>query len=80
MRDFEPRSGLDGGPDGLRLIRRLSVQLLDHLAPKGFAALEVGAGQAPQVAKLLLEAGLSDIEVLPDLAGIERVVIGWRRG
>jgi release factor glutamine methyltransferase len=80
VRDFEPRLGLDGGPDGLRLIRRLSVQLPGHLVPGGFAALEVGAGQAPEVAKLLLQAGLRDIEVLPDLAGIERVVIGWRRG
>jgi release factor glutamine methyltransferase len=80
VRDFEPRLGLDGGPDGLRLIRRLAVQLLAHLAPQGFAALEVGAGQAPQVANLLSQAGLSHIEVLPDLAGIERVVIGRRQG
>jgi len=79
VRDFEPRIGLDGGRDGLEIIRRLSVQLFDHLCQGGFAALEVGAGQAAEVAKLLLRAGLCDIEVLPDLAGIDRVVIGWRR-
>jgi release factor glutamine methyltransferase len=80
VRDFEPRIALDGGTDGLGMIRRLSVQLCDHLHKGGFAALEVGAGQAKAAAKLLTRGGLCDIEVLPDLAGIERVVIGWRRG
>jgi release factor glutamine methyltransferase len=80
VRDHEPRLGLDGGLDGLGIIRRLSVQLCDHLHKGGFAALEVGAGQAGEAAKLLLAAGLADVEVLPDYAGIERVVIGWRRG
>lgn len=80
VRDFEPREGLDGGEDGLHVIRRLSVQLLEHLADGGLAALEVGAGQAPEVAKLLAAEGLSRIEVVRDLAGIERVVLGWRAG
>jgi release factor glutamine methyltransferase len=80
VRDFEPRRALDGGPDGLALIRRLGGQLLGHLRICGFAALEVGAGQAQEVAKLLGSAGLSAIEVLRDYAGIERVVIGWRDG
>jgi release factor glutamine methyltransferase len=80
VRDYEPRIALDGGLDGLGMIRRLSVQLCDHLHKGGFAALEVGAGQAGEVAKLLVAAGLADVEVLRDYAGIERVVIGWRRG
>lgn len=80
VRDFEPRLGLDGGADGLAPIRRLSVQLFDHLAEGGFAALEVGAGQAPEVANLLQAARLSGVEIIADYAGIERVVIGWRRG
>ena len=86
VRDFEPRAALDGGEDGLEVIRRLSVQLFDHLCPGGFAALEVGAGQAGEVANLLALARrpcgglarLERIEVIPDYAGIERVVIGWR--
>jgi release factor glutamine methyltransferase len=80
VRDFEPRLGLDGGADGLGPIRRLSVQVFDHLAEGGFAALEVGAGQASEVAKLLEAGRLSEVEVIADYAGIERVVIGWRRG
>lgn len=80
VRDYEPRLALDGGLDGLGMIRRLSAQLCAHLRTGGFAALEVGAGQAGEVAKLLGRSGLSGVEVLPDYAGIERVVIGWRRG
>ncbi len=80
IRDFEPRRALDGGADGLDVIRRLSVQLSGHLAKGGFAALEVGAGQATEVANLLERGGLGSIEVVADYAGIDRVVIGWRRG
>jgi len=80
VRDYEPRSALDGGEDGLALIRRLSVQLSDHLCPGGLAALEVGAGQAEEVANLLALGGLSVIEVVADYAGIERVVLGRRGG
>ena len=80
VRDFEPRAALDGGPDGLAPIRRLSVQLFDHLSEGAFAALEVGAGQASKVAKLLRAGRLSQVETIADYAGIDRVVIGWRRG
>jgi len=80
VRDYEPRLGLDGGEDGLEVIRRLSVQLADHLSPDGLAALEVGAGQAEEVAKLLTRRGLTGIEVVADYAGIPRVVLGRGRG
>jgi release factor glutamine methyltransferase len=72
---FEPRSALDGGTDGLELIRRLLDQLEECLPPGGVALLEVGVGQA---AALVDEAGdlpwRSAITALRDLAGIERVV------
>ncbi|MBE9566317.1 MAG: hypothetical protein IMF16_06185, partial [Proteobacteria bacterium] len=80
VRDHEPRGGLDGGADGLGVIRRLSAQLLGHLTPGGLAALEVGAGQAPQVEKLLRDRGFPRTEVVLDYSGIERIVIGWRQG
>jgi len=78
VRDFEPRGALDGGEDGLELIRPFSNQLWRCLRTGGLAALEVGAGQAGQVANLLRGAGLSGLEVLQDYAGIQRVVAGWR--
>lgn len=80
VRDFEPRGALDGGYDGLEVIRRLSPQLPSHLSEHGFVALEVGVGQAGEVAKLLSDHGLSGTEMVRDYAGIERVVIGWRAG
>jgi len=80
VRDWEPRRGLDGGADGLEAIGRLSVELLGHLRTGGLAALEVGAGQARQVEKLLEAGGLRGIEMIADYSGIERVVIGWRKG
>ena len=78
--DHEPRGALDGGTDGLCVIRRLSAQLLGHLTPSGLAALEVGAGQAPGVEKLLRDRGFARTEVVLDYSGIERIVIGWRQG
>lgn len=75
---WEPRAALDGGRDGLEVIRRLVVQLPAHLASGGFAALEVGAGQGEKVANALIRAGLVRVEMIPDYAGVARVVIGWR--
>ena len=73
IRDFEPRSSLDGGPDGLDLIRRLVSDCGRRLRPS-LLALEVGIGQARTVARLARDAGATDITVVADLAGIDRVV------
>ncbi len=72
---FEPRAALDGGDDGLDVVRRLVSQLPDRLAPGGVALLEVGAGQGPTV-RSCAEALAVPVVVtlLPDLAGIDRVV------
>jgi release factor glutamine methyltransferase len=69
---FEPRLALDGGADGLAVYRRL-IPIAAARARVG-VALEVGHTQAAQVADLLRKAGLSRIEVHPDLAGHARVV------
>jgi release factor glutamine methyltransferase len=68
---YEPAEALYAGPDGLEVYRRLAPALRD--VP--FVALEVGIGQAAAVAALLEG---HEIEVVPDLAGIERVVVGRR--
>ena len=46
---FEPRMALDGGPDGLAVIRRLLAALPSALAPEGTALLEIGFDQGPAV-------------------------------
>jgi len=72
---FEPWLALDGGWDGLDEIRRLCHQAGDKLHPGGSLLVEVGQGQAKYVVALLSRLFPSaEVEVSPDLAGIERVV------
>lgn len=74
----EPTLALDGGPDGLALVRRLVAEAPALLGPGGVLALEIGAGQAPATAELLRAAGFTDVQTRRDLGGIERVVSGVR--
>jgi release factor glutamine methyltransferase len=72
----EPALALDGGADGLDLVRRLVGEAPGLLAPGGVLALEIGAGQAEATRALLLAAAFTDVQTRRDLAGIERVVSG----
>jgi release factor glutamine methyltransferase len=74
VRDFEPRIALAGGVDGLDFYRRIAAGAAEHLAAEGVAIIEVGAGQADDVAAIFRAAGFSDIAIVDDLAGIPRVV------
>jgi len=74
---YEPPLALYGGPDGLGVIRRLVPAAA--AAGARFVALEVGEGQAGAVGELLREAGYADVAARPDLAGIDRVVVGRTR-
>lgn len=77
VRDYEPNLALDGGADGLDAYRAIIVQAADHLQPGGWLWFEVGAGQAPDVAALLAQAGFNGIITASDPGGIERVVGGY---
>ena len=72
----EPALALDGGADGLDLVRRLVADAPALLSPGGVLALEIGAGQAEATRALLQAAGFTDVQARKDLAGIERVVSG----
>ena len=69
---FEPRIALDGGTDGLVVLRRLFSDLQDHVAPGASLLLELGVNQV-DVIRSLAPAGAS-VAVVPDLAGLDRVV------
>jgi release factor glutamine methyltransferase len=71
----EPALALDGGPDGLDLIRRLLASAPPFLAPQGRALLEIEASQG-QAAKALARRHFptAEISVLPDLAGRDRLL------
>jgi release factor glutamine methyltransferase len=74
---FEPRVALDGGHDGLDVIRRLVADARPRLAAGGALVLETaGGGQVPEVVRLLQTAGFIGVETRPDLAGVERFVTG----
>lgn len=71
---FEPRGALDGGPDGLGLIRALLDRLPQALRPDGTAVLEIGSDQAGRIAEAVAERMPGwTCEVLSDLAGLPRV-------
>ena len=74
--EYEPHVALFAGDDGLDIIRRLVPEAVERRVH--FIALEVGHGQATVVAQLLRNAGFEHPEVVCDLAGIPRVVVGWR--
>ncbi len=74
-RGFEPVLALDGGVDGLEKIRRLCHQVNGKLLPGGYLLLEIGQGQREAVTTLLDSLfPTADIDVKPDLIGIDRIV------
>jgi release factor glutamine methyltransferase len=76
VRDFEPRLALDGGADGLAVIRRIAEGARERLRSRGVLALEVGHDQAPAVEALLERLGYTELERKRDYGGHERVVSG----
>ena len=74
VRDYEPRGALDGGADGLTFYRRLAAECREHLTDGGSVYFEIGCEQAADVTGLLADAGYSEIEVIKDEPGLDRVV------
>jgi release factor glutamine methyltransferase len=75
IREYEPREALVAGPTGLEAIEALAEELLE-LAPRPpVVALEIGAEQAEAASRLIRAADYTEVEVRPDLAGLDRVVI-----
>jgi release factor glutamine methyltransferase len=76
VRDHEPRLALDGGADGLDIVRRIVSEAPKYLERGGLLAIEIGAGEAEATVASFERAGFSDIRVARDIARIERVVSG----
>lgn len=80
VRDYEPRSALDGGEDGLDFYRAVVSQWGSALRLGGSLLFEVGVGQAADVERLMAEHGFSDVQSSQDTQGIWRVVEGIMKG
>ncbi len=74
VRVHEPRLALDAGDDALSFYRRIAGEAPRFLLPEAALLVEVGMGQADEVARLLDAAGLVQITSHRDLGGIARVV------
>ncbi len=79
VKDCEPRLALDGHEDGLFFYRILAKEGFGHLKPGGHIIMETGCEQAAQVCELLEQYDYTDIRVVKDLAGLDRVVRGRRK-
>jgi release factor glutamine methyltransferase len=76
IRDHEPRAALDGGTDGLGLIRRLLVTAGSHLQPHGAILIEIGASQGGAVTTLARKHfPQASVQLVQDYAGLDRLVV-----
>jgi len=76
VRDHEPALALTPGGDGLGAYRAITVDVMEHLKPEGRLIVEIGPTQAVVVKDMFDQAGLTEITVITDLDGRDRVVEG----
>ena len=78
---FEPRLALDGGPDGMRVLRRIITEAPRYLRPGAWLLMEIGEEQAGPLASLMAAEGFSRIGARRDLRDVERYIEGrWTEG
>ena len=80
VKDYEPLYALDGGNDGLIFYRKITDYASKTLSKGGILAFEIGYNQGKTVKKIIEETNeFHSIEVLCDLAGLDRVIIAEKR-
>lgn len=79
VRDHEPWMALDGKEDGLYFYRRILERTGDFLKPGGWLCFEIGYDQGEDLRRMMEMYGLEQIEIVRDLAGLDRTAVG-RRG
>lgn len=75
IKNYEPLEALNGGEDGLNFYRKIIENAEKYLLNSGLIFLEIGQGQAKAVQNIALMSGFNVIEVVKDIAGIDRVMI-----
>lgn len=80
VREHEPMMALDGTEDGLKFYRQIAKEAGSWLKPGGSIYLEIGYDQGEAVSGLLEDAGFTNVRVIKDLPGKDRVVCGcWEQ-
>jgi release factor glutamine methyltransferase len=72
---FDPTCALDGGKDGLTIIKRLIESVPGKIVSNGLIALELGQGQAEEVSGFMADQNYRDISIRKDYQGVERLLI-----
>ncbi len=78
VRNHDPYIALDGLEDGLHFYREITQQSMNYIKSGGWLLYEIGCTQAHDVSDIMSEYGYSNIKVIKDLAGLDRVVMGQR--
>lgn len=76
VKDYEPRTALSGGEDGLVFYRKIVEDSRKTLLKDGILAFEIGYDQGESVKTLMEGNGYEEVKVIKDLAGLDRVVLG----
>lgn len=76
VRDHDPVAALDGMADGLAFYRRIAAESQRYLVPGGRLYFEIGYNQGRAVTALMEQNGFAGVEIIKDLAGLDRVVTG----
>lgn len=76
VKDYEPYQALNGGEDGLDIIRPVIALWKSVLKDRGTIMLEIGEGQSLEVQMLLTQAGFTKVGALRDGGGTDRIIVG----
>ena len=77
VKDFEPRIALDGGVDGLDFYRKITLESKNFLVESGLLIYEIGYDQGNLVKDILIKEGFKNVDIIRDLQGHNRVVMGF---
>jgi release factor glutamine methyltransferase len=76
VREHEPIAALDGREDGLYFYRKIVDKAKDYISKGGYLLFEIGYNQGEAVSSMMKEAGFSQVSIIKDYAGLDRVVFG----
>ncbi len=76
VREHEPLNALDGKEDGLYFYRKIVKESKNFLKGGGMLFFEIGCSQAEAASAMMQEAGFSEVQIVKDFAGLDRVVWG----